>query len=294
MNRKWMWITAVILLITLPLAACGNSGSTNETNGKADQTESSQTVTEVVESTEAPLGNSDSSGDVTKGKIDNIVDYTDAWTNLYASHEAAVNAYQGMPVMELVMVGLPLANSIFYSMLNLDNVDGDFAGAIGFSGVDGFYNKKGDVATFGNDYLREADGFTATEKAGDQVITDGIFDAGKGYLRVEDLVKREGKNVSRTYTEFYHLDDGAFLCLYQVSGDYDYGGSESKTNSLTFIDMSEEHYEFIVAEGTAGVDGKVLALKDNMTVEDAEALFLEAGYTIKLTGGIRDGVFVVE
>jgi len=294
MNRKWMWMTAVILLITLPLAACGSGGNTSETNGEADKTEVTQTVTEALESTEAPLGNSDSSGGVTTGKIDNLVDYTDAWTNLYATHEATINAYQGMPVLELVMVGLPLANAIFYSMLNIENLEGEFAGVVGFGGFEGFYNKKGDVATFGNDYLREADGFTATEKAGDQVITDGIFDAGKGYLRVEDVVKREGELISRTYTEFYHLEDGSFLSLYQVSGDYDYGGSEAKTNNLTFIDMSSEHYEFIIAEGTAGVEGEVLELKDNMDVADAEALFTDAGYTIKLRGGIRDGVFVAE
>ena len=294
MNRKWMLFTAVILLITLPLAACGGSGDSSETNGVVDQTEGSQEVTEVIESTDAPLGNADNSGGVTKGKLDTIVDYTDAWTELYATHEAVVNAYQGMPVLELVMVGLPLANSIFYSMLNLENNDGDFSGKVGFSDVSGFYNKKGDVATFGNDYLREADGFTANEKAGDQVITNGYFDAGKGYLKVEDLSKREGNIISRSYTEYYHLKDGGFVSLYQVSGDYDYGGAEAKNNSLTFIDMNLEHYEYVVAEGTAGVSGTLIELKDDMTVSEAEALFIEAGYTIKVKGGIRDGVFVAE
>lgn len=279
MTKKWIWITAIVLLITFPLTACGNGGDVN--NGENNTVEG---IEEIVETIEVPKAGGDMD-QIFSGKIDNLTEFTNAWTELYSIHESTINAYTGMPIMSLVMVGLPLANSIFYSMLNLDNEDGNFSGNIGFGGMDGYYNKSGNVAEFGQDWVREADGAMSNEKMGDRVITNGLFDASKGYLKVEDSTMRIDETISKITTEFIRSDDGAFVCLYQVAND--------QTNSLAFIAMSKDYYEFVTATGTDGVEGKLLTLTEGMTVQEATAKFIDAGYTIDETGGIQNGVFVV-
>ncbi len=291
MKKKWVLITAIILLFTFPLTACSSGGT--DVNGNSDEvttsidapSEGSEAITETVDVTKS---GSDS------GKVDTLTAYTDAWTELYSIHEKAVNNYTGMPILSLVMVALPLANSIFYSMLDLDNVDGNFSGKIGFGEMEGFYNKSGDTVKFGQDTIRKADGMMANDKLGDRVLTDGLFEAGKGYFRLDDSVMRDEKTISRTYTEFIQNEDGSFLCLNQVFSDLDYNSNESKTNKFTFISMSKDTYDFVTATGVAGVEGKLCVLTEGMTIEDATSQFLDLGYVINETGGIQNGVFVVD
>ena len=296
MRRKIGILLLTIMLIALPFSGCGNSASEDDddkvTEANQNEDDQNEDETEVIETTSAPLaGGENDLG--TSGTAETLADYTDAWTELYGKHEASINAYTGMPILDLVMVGMPLANAIFYSLLNIENVDGDFEGVIGFSNVEGYYNKKGDVAEFGNDYIRGSDGFTPTEKEGDRVLTEGLFDAGKGYLKVDDQVYREDEMISRVHTEFQRFEDERFICLYQVIGMLDYSGTVAKTNRLTFIDMGTEHYEFVIAEGDQGIEGELLSLSDAMNVEDATALFDMYNYKIVNTGSIEDGVFKV-
>lgn len=287
MKKKWMWLTAIILLVTLPITACSSG------NMDADK---DQTEYEIIESEEVAKSAGDTvvNKPMIEGKIDSLEAFTDAWTDLYAYHESTINAYTGMPIISLVVVAMPLANSLFYSLLNLDEVDGNFSGRIGFSDTEGFYNKSGDIIEFGQDNIRAEDGFTPNDLAGDRILTDGYFDASKGYFRMNDTVMRNDKAFSRTYTEFIRSDAGAFLCLYQVSSDIDYSGNEKKYNALTFISMSKTQYNFVNAEGTDGTAGALLELREGMTVEEATQLFLDSGYTISESGGIEEGVFVVK
>ena len=287
MKKKWMWLTAIILLVTFPITAC-SSGKDVAAEAYNDQTE-----IVVIESEEVPKGAALNNSVIT-GKIDNLTEYTEAWTELYSVHESTINAYTGMPIMSLVMVGMPLANAIFYSLLNLDNVDGNFSGKIGFSDAEGYYNKSGDFMEFGQDNIRAEDGFVPNDLAGDRILTEGSFDASKGYFIMDDSTMRNDQVILRTKTEFIRSEDGAFVCLYQVAGDMEQSGNANKYNLLTFIFMSETQYEFVNAEGTIGVDGKILKLTEGMTVEEATQLFLDSGYTISETGGIEDGVFVVK
>lgn len=284
MKKKWMWLTAIILLVTFPITACSSG------NMDADD---DQTEYEIIESEEVAKSVVTTSP-ASKGKIDNLTTYTEAWTELYSVHEATINAYEGMPIMSLVMVAMPLANAIFYSLLDLENVDGNFSGQIGFSDAEGYYNKSGDVMEFGQDNIRAEDGFVPNDLAGDRILTEGLFDANKGYFIMDDSTMRNDQVILRNKTEFIRSNDGAFVCLYQVSGDMEQSGNANKYNILTFITMSESHYNFVNAEGTLGVDGKLLALTEGMTIEEATNLFLESGYTISETGGIEDGVFVVK
>ncbi|HSN66575.1 MAG TPA: hypothetical protein VLS94_08040 [Fusibacter sp.] len=304
MKKRWVWITAIVLLFAFPLTACGTnigeSGNADDplTNTDENAIDNADTDTieaneVVVETEQVPLAGADSSL-VSGGKIDNLTDYSDAWSDLYSIHEPIINDYTGMPIMPLVMVGLPLANAIFYTMLDLDNVDGEFSGNIGFGGTEGYYNKSGDVAEFGHDLIRDVDGIVSNDKAGDRNIITGLFDASKGYFYMEDSTQRDDKTFTRTKTEFIRSDNGSFLCLYQVANDLDYGGNENKTNTLAFIAMSEDSYEFVTAEGTIGIDGMVLALTKGMTVAEATMQFIDAGYAIDQTGGIQNGVFVVD
>lgn len=290
MKKKWIWITAIILLVTLPLSACGGS------NIDSNNTNDDQKDIEIIDTPEVPKSAGDTvvNKPMVEGKIDSLEAFTDAWTDLYAYHESTINAYTGMPIISLVVVAMPLANSLFYSLLNLDEVDGNFSGRIGFSDTEGFYNKSGDIIEFGQDNIRAEDGFTPNDLAGDRILTDGYFDVSKGYFRMNDTVMRNDKAFSRTYTEFIRSDDGAFLCLYQVSSDIDHSGNEKNYNALTFISMSKTQYNFVNAEGTDGTAGALLELREGMTVEEATQLFLESGYTISESGGIEDGVFVVK
>lgn len=293
MKKKWILITAIVLLFTFPLTACGSSVDVNSDGGNDTTIGDTVAITEeVVETVEVPKAGGDSVS-LSSGKVDNLVDFTDAWTELYSVHESSINAYTGMPIMSLVMVGLPLANSIFYTMLDLENQDGKFNGKIGFGVTEGYYNKSGDIMEFGQDWIRDADGNMPNDKKGDRVITDGLFDAGKGYFRMDDSTMRDDKKFTRSYTEFIRSEDGSFLCLYQVANDLDYGGNENKNNTLAFIDMTKDSYDFVTASGTIGVEGKILTLTEDMTVKEATDQFIEAGYTIDETGGIQNGVFVV-
>lgn len=289
MKKKWMWLTAIILLVTFPITACSSG------NMDADKDED-QTEYEIIESEEVAKSASKlvTNSPLSKGKIDNLTAYTEAWTELYSVHEATINAYEGMPIISLVMVAMPLANAIFYSLLNLDNVDGNFSGKIGFSDAEGYYNKAGDFMEFGQDNIRADDGFVPNDLAGDRILSEGSFDASKGYFIMDDSTMRNDQVILRNKTEFIRSEDGAFVCLYQVAGDMEQSGNANKYNILTFIFMSETQYEFVNAEGTLGVDGKNFDLTKGMTVEEAIQLFLDSGYTISETGGIEDGVFVVK
>jgi len=297
MKKKWIWITAIVLLFTFPLTACSSNGTeiNDNSDGSMEAVEDSTIGAndEIVETEEVPKAGVDINL-ASRGKIDNLVEFTDAWTEMYGIHESTINAYTGMPIMSLVMVGLPLANAIFYSMLNLDNVDGNFSGNIGFGGTEGYYNKAGDVANFGKDWIRDADGVMSNDKAGDRILTNGLFDASIGYFYMEDSTMRNDQTFTRTNTEFFRSPDGSFICLYQVANDLDYGGDENKTNTLAFIAMSEDAYDFVTATGTAGTEGKLLTLTEGMTLPEATTQLIDAGYTINETGGIQNGVFVVD
>ena len=140
MKKSWIWITAIVLLFTFPLTACGTNVNDSDNaddplaNTEMNTVDGEDTIganDEIVETDEVPKAGVDTNL-ASSGKIDNLVAFTDAWTEMYAIHESTINAYTGMPIMSLVMVGLPIANAIFYSMLNLDNVDGNFSGNIGF------------------------------------------------------------------------------------------------------------------------------------------------------------------
>lgn len=290
MKKKWVWITAIILLFTFPITAC--SSKTNTLSTEENQITSNM---EIIETEEIPKAEAivETNNEIVKGKIDNLTDYTDAWTELYASHEAAINAYTGMPIMSLVIVGLPLANAIFYSLLDLENKDGNFSGPVGFGGTEGYYNKSGNIAKFGQDWIRDIDGSMTNEKAGDRVVSEGIFDSSKGYFKLDDSIERDGKIITRTYTEFIRLNDGSFLCLYQDSSDFDYSGNENKFNELTFIIMGQNVYEFVKAKGDLGISGELCTLTEGMTIKDMTAQFQKLGYTVSESGGIQDGVFVV-
>lgn len=288
MRRKIFIIFLMLMLIALPFSGCSNKASDDDDDKVTEEDQETGSI-EVIENTSPPLAEAVN----TSGSINTIADYTDAWTDMYGIHESSINAYTEMPILDLVMVGLPMANAIFYSLLNIENVDGDFEGIIGFSNVEGYYNKSGNIAEFGNDYIRGSDGFTPTEKTGDRVLTEGLFDAGKGYLKVDDQVYREEDMISRVHTEFQRFEDGRFICLYQVIGMMNYSGETAKSNRMTFIDMGTDHYEFVLAEGSQGIDGKLLSLSDAKNINDAIALFEQYDYKIVSTGNIEDGVFNV-
>lgn len=293
MLRRILGLILVVTLTALPLFGCaGKSDSSVENDGLNSGDAVLAEELEEIEETDPPLGAAVTPDPVT-GKVTTITDYVDAWTTLYSIHESTINAYAGMPILDLVMVGLPMANAIFYSLLDLDNKDGNFDGPIGFSGHDGYYHKSGNQIKFGSDFERDANGFTPNEREGDSVKTEGEFDIDRGYLMIHDEVAREGKSISRTFTEFLRFEDGSYICLYQVVGDYDTYGDIKKSNRVAFIAMSEDHYDFVIGVGEFGMDGKVLSISDVDNAADATELLKSNNYTIESFGGIENGVFEV-
>ena len=293
MLRRIIGLILVLALAALPLYGCaGKPESTAEADAATlgDDVIAEDLV--EIEETDPPLGAAVTPNPVT-GKISTITDYVDAWTTLYSIHEPTVNNYAGMPILDLVMVGLPMVNAIFYSLLDLDNKDGKFDGPIGFSGHDGYYHKSGNQIKFGSDFERDANGFTPNELEGDAVKTEGEFDIDRGYLMITDEVARKGISISRTLTEFIRFDDGSYICLYQVIGDYDTYGDVKKSNRVTFISMGEDHYDYVIGVGEFGMDGKLLSLFDVDNAVDATELLKSNNYTIESFGGIENGVFEV-
>ena len=293
MLRRIIGLILVLALAALPLYGCaGKPESTAEADAATlgDDVIAEDLV--EIEETDPPLGAAVTPNPVT-GKISTITDYVDAWTTLYSIHEPAVNNYAGMPILDLVMVGLPMANAVFYSLLDLDNKDGNFDGPIGFNGYEGYYHKSGTSVKFGSDYERDENGFTPNELEGDAVKTEGEFDADRGYLMINDEVAREGKSISRTYTEFLRFEDGSYICLYQVIGDYDTYGDVKKSNRVTFISMGEDHYDYVIGVGAFGMDGKLFSISDVDNATDAAELLKSNNYTIESYGGIENGVFEV-
>lgn len=293
MLRRMIGLILVLTLVALPLYGCAGKSDSAAEGGVANSGDDIfAEELEDIEETAPPLGAAITPNPVT-GKLTTITDYVDAWTTLYALHESTVNAYAGMPVLDLVMVGLPMANAIFYSLLDLDNKDGRFDGPIGFNGYTGYYHKSGNQIKFGSDFLRDTSGFTPNELEGDAVKTEGEFDIDRGYLMINDEVAREDKTISRTLTEFLRFDDGSYVCLYQVIGDYDIYGEAKKNSRITFIAMGEDHYDFAIGVSAFGTEGKALSIFDIESVTDAKEIFEANEYTIESYGGIENGVFEV-
>lgn len=238
-------------------------------------------------------GDAGKSGNASSGRPDTMQGFLEEWNRTYKLHEKAVNAYEGMPVIDIFTVPLPLTSGPMYEILNMENKDGRHEGKLALSGLQAFIEKNGTKSVFGYDTLREQDGSGPNSKAGDRLVENGIFEADKGYFKTENQVERDGNTVDKTVAEYLRSPGGVFAAMYQYGSEFDARGDERKSTTAVFLLMGEKQYRFVVAKGEAGAAFQETALKDGMTAEEAEDLLAKAGYRIQSTGGVQDGVFTV-
>ncbi|MBM3296202.1 MAG: hypothetical protein FJY80_14095 [Candidatus Aminicenantes bacterium] len=226
----------------------------------------------------------------------NISDMSDAWTRLYNPNEAAVNAYEGMPIMGLVTPPATFIATVQFDIMNPDNRDGRFEGTMMLAGYQGFVEKSGGKITFGWDDTLKKDGFGPGAKAGDHMVGNGRFDLDAEYYISETFTERAGKKIARTYHEFKRLGDGSMICVAQTGQAYNMKGDAEDRDEIIFLHNGPGRLDFVVAKAKSGPGFKSVSFKEagDLTKSQALDLFKAAGYSIDATGGIKDGTLFVE
>lgn len=275
MKKFLSLILALILLAGIITGCAGGKSQTAAPSGDGSQSEAAGGTEQ-----ESPEGN--------KGKtFSTLKDYVDAVTAIEGQHEAIINQYEGMPVLELPAAMLPIASVPIYEMHNLNNKDGRFEG-VGFgSKIPEYIEKRGAQITFGKDGVRENDGFSPDDKKGDRVVENGSLDGERGSLRTEYFAERDGAKVYRCVTQSILVDGESVAILFQ----YGKSGDKSKTTGV-FISAGKENYDFVTATSGAGTDFDEILL-DFASTEKAVEAFEANGLTIEMTGGITNGKFEV-
>lgn len=307
--KKYILLVTLLLCTVLVITGCGKSSKDTSSDKKDNkQKEANDDKTKDIKNIEDVLDmdlediidvaedlddNYDDSDKkiMKKSDIKSLSDYSEYWSSCYAFNEEAINAYDGMPLLELITPSLVFVTTVQYDLLNLDNVDGKFEGNLMLAGFPATMEKKGNIITFGYKDTREEDGFSPNMKAGDIEAAAGNCDLSKGDLFNEDYTEREGAIVDRTVTEYSIEDDGSISFLYYYGELYDFRMNESPRTTYVYVRCGKDIYEFITAESSIGPEFNYKNIEDNMNKEKAIKLFEESGATIVHDGGIVDGVF---
>jgi hypothetical protein len=273
---------SVILIVSLWITACGGGNSPQKT--AADSTSVSRPAESAAVS--APV----------KTGFQKLGDVLEAWNALYNKNEAVLNAYEGMPIMELVTPAMTFIAAVQFDLLNPDNKDGRFEGVLPLAGFKGFLEKAGSKITFGFDRKLEKDGFGPRAKAGDREVENGSLDLDQKYYRAENFIERAEKRISRSYAEFKQLADGTMICLVFDGQTINMRGDEETSDSVIYLHNGKNQYDFVLAKGKTGPGFKSISFGDqgDLTKDKAIEGFKAAGYTIDQTGGIKDGKLVVD
>jgi hypothetical protein len=300
--KKFLAVVSLLTCLSLIITGCGKlSKSTESENDTVSETSENDSTNEDTASSteqdmaEADNGNGEAASEAgNPGKFESIADISEYWNNLYTSNEAAINAYEGMPIMELVTPGLCFVTGVQYDILNIYNKDGRFEGELMLAGYPGFEEKKGPQISFGYEFTLEEDSQYGTDRAGDKKVEIGNCDLDKGYYYSESYTDRTGVKISRDINEFALQEDKSMCALVIEGGTIGFNSEENLTTSYIFIRANEGQYDFAVANSTVGTDYEVLHLEKNMTKEMAMELFKKEGASIVYSGGIKDGVFYLD
>lgn len=273
---------SVILIVLIWITACGGGQSPQKT--AADSASASRPAESAAVS--APV----------KTGFQKLGDVLDAWTALYNKNEAVINAYEGMPIMELVTPTTTFLTAVQFDLLNTNNKDGRFEGVLPLAGFKGFLEKAGSKITFGYDRKLEKDGFGPMYKAGDREVENGSLDLDQKFYRAENFIERAEKRISRGYSEFKQLGDGSMICLVFDGHTINMRGDEEASDSVIYLHNGKNQYDFVVAKGKTGPGFKSISFADqgDWTKEKAIEGLKAAGYAIDQTGGIKDGKLVLD
>jgi hypothetical protein len=231
-----------------------------------------------------------------KKEMKKLGDFVEAWTRRYQANEAVINAYEGMPIMELVTPALSLAIGPQFDLLNPGGADGRFDGQLIMAGKKGFIEKKGSSLTFGYSHTLDKDGFGPTAKKGDVQILEGSADLAKGSITLRNRTERDGKKITANQTEYRLLPDGGMLCLSLNGHAIDGKGDPSKFSNFIFLHNGDKKYDFVVAKAEFGPElpAVTLAEKGDLDKAKAAALATESGYKVEKAGGVVDGKLVLD
>jgi len=235
-------------------------------------------------------------GDTAKKEMKKLGDFVEAWTSRYNKNEAAINAFEGMPVMELVTPAITLAIGPQFDLLNGSMADGRFEGQLVLAGKKGFIEKKGSALTFGYTHTLEKDGFGPTSKKGDVQTLNGSADLTQGTILFRQWTERGGKKITATQTEYRLLPDGSMICLSLNGHSIDGKGDPSKFSNFIFLHNGAGKYDFVVGKAELGPEfpSVTMAEKGDLDRTKAAALAKASGYAVEKIGGIVDGKLVLE
>lgn len=297
--KKAFIIVSLLLLLSMLLAGCGKAakqaGADNPgTSDLSAEQDTGEDAAAQNDSAKEESSSTDGSSEKKSGKFECIADISDYWNNLYNSNEEVLNAYEGMPIMELVTPGLCFVTGVQYDILNIYNEDGRFEGNLMLAGFPGFEEKKGSSITFGYENAIKEDSQFSNTKAGDKEVESGNCDLSKGYYFAESYTDRSGSKISRSTNEFQLQADKSMCALVIDGSTLGYNNEENLTTSYIFIRAGEGQYDFAVGKSTTGTAFETIKLEDNMTKDMAIAMFESAGASIEYSGGIKDGVFYVD
>lgn len=289
MFKKTIVILLTILMM-LTLASCGVRQSLDE--------KIAEKVTEGVinKATGGEAASTKKAGGQSSFNLKNISDYSEAWNELYNQNEAAINKYEE-PIMELVTPGLEFVSGVQYDLLNMENKDGRFEGKLMMAGFPGVLEKKGTKMSFGYDTIRDEDGFSPADKAGDRLVENGNCDLGKGTYVTETFTERNGQKLNRSYCEFKRLKNGEMICLRTNSYSMNVlSQQEELSNTCTYIKAGKDKFDFVIGKATQGPAFEKLSFidKNDLSKDDARKMMEAAGYQIEKSGGIAGGTLVVD
>jgi len=279
MNKRTLpWILGACLVLSL--IACGGSKSSDQPAGTSPAT---------------PAADQPASVPATTG-LQSIADMSNAWTALYNQNEKAINDYEGMPILALVTPATTFITSVQFDMLNIHKQDGHFEGKLMLAGYQGFLNKAGPLLTFGYDDKLAKDGFGPLHKAGDRVVASGSLDLTKAYYVFDMYTERGGKKIAREYSEFKRLGDGSMIALSLGGQAFNMRGDAELRDHAIYLHNGPGRYDFVTAKGKAGPEFQAISLaaKGDLSKEQALELLKGAGYTIEVSGGIRDGKLTLD
>jgi hypothetical protein len=285
------------------ITACGKpSKQADSDNEISDPVEDAEDImgedTQPAQDTSEASGENDNtssdSDEADYKNLKTIVDFSEYWNYVFDFNSEALNNYEGMPIMELFLIGTCFVSGVQYDMLNLYNEEGRFEGELMLAGFPAFVEKNGSKLTFGYEEVREEDGFSPSMKAGDKEVQTGNCDLKEGHYYADDYTERESVVINRTITELSIEDDGDISGFLLDGNTLNYRNEEELTTSFTFVRNGKNQYDFVVATAALGTDFEVLKLEEDMTKEKAIQMFEAAGLTIETSGGIDNGKIVVD
>jgi hypothetical protein len=107
--------------------------------------------------------------------------------------------------LELASATMPVALIATYDLYDNALTEGMMTDGGGYREV------SGDIITFGEDYVREENGFGTEQLAGDRMVVVGKVDLAADSFSYESYTERGGQLVSRTVTEGVILPDGSVI-----------------------------------------------------------------------------------